>query len=173
MTTKCKISKAAGPALQGLVLSLLFVSTAVAQPSTTALDQHGNAFTWKAQPGAVTIIDFAASWCEPCRQTLPKLQQLADAQPEIRVLVISVDDTEAGRDALVRDLGLSIPVLWDQDHAAAEHYRPTGMPSTFLFDAEGRQVLSYAGSKKKDWRALVETATKLTTGPPSEHKPAS
>ena len=157
--------------LPGLLCGLLFLqpafpSTVMAEPASTALDQHGNAHTWEPQPGAVTIVDFAASWCGPCRQTLPELQRFADAQPEIRVLVISVDDTLAGRDALVRELGLTLPVLWDRDDAAAKHYRPQGMPSTFLFDAHGQQVMSYAGSKKKDWKSMVEAATRLTAGPP-------
>lgn len=154
------------PRVPLLSLILLLMATlplpALAESPSLAQDQHGSSHSWKPEPGAVTIVDFAASWCGPCRQTLPKLQKLADAHPEVRVLVISVDETSKGRDALVRDLGLTLPVLWDRDHSAARHYRPAGMPSTFVFDAEARPVMSYVGSKRKDWQVLVETVVELT-----------
>ncbi len=62
--------------------------------------------------------------------TAPRLQTLADRYPTINVIVISVDDDLEGRDRLVHDLGLRVPVLWDEDHQIAEHYQPTGMPAT-------------------------------------------
>ena len=127
----------------------------------TSVDQHGNVHRWTAAAGAVTIGDFAASWCGPCRHTLPKLQAFADEHPEVRVLVISVDDKEAGRDALVNELGLTVPVLWDQNHRAAESYRPEAMPATFVFDAAGKAVLSYSGSNSEDWQTLTQTVGRL------------
>ncbi len=132
----------------------------------TAVDQHGNEHRWTAEAGAITIVDFAASWCGPCHESLPKLQAFADQHPEVRVLVISVDEKEKGRDALVNDLGLTLPVLWDRDHRAAESYRPEGMPSTFVFDAAGKPVMSYAGSGSDDWQALTQTVGKLLAQSP-------
>ena len=137
-------------------------ATSVVDGSRVAMDQHGNSHGWLPEAGAITLVDFAASWCGPCRETLPKLQRFAESHPEVRVLVISVDEQKEGRDALVADLQLKVPVLWDQGHRAAEHYRPGGMPSTFLFDATGEQVLSYVGSSKKDWQKLVRQVESLS-----------
>lgn len=149
-----------------LVSCLLSMSVGAADPTEdTAVDQHGNVHDWHPQPGAVTIVDFAASWCGPCRDSLPKLQAYADGHPEVRVLVISVDETVDGRDRLVESLGLRVPVLWDEGHHAAEFYRPTGMPSTFVYDARGEAVLSYAGSAEKDWQRLKREVDALTSGP--------
>ena len=141
---------------------LLCVAAAVADEASEAVDQNGNVHDWRPKAGAVTVVDFAASWCGPCRDTLPKLQALADRRPELRVLVISVDESVSGRDSLVSDLGLKVPVLWDENHRAAEFFRPGGMPSTFLYDRDGNPVLSYVGTGKKDWRRLVETLDTLT-----------
>ena len=124
----------------------------------SAVDQNGNAHRWSPDVGAVTIIDFAASWCAPCRESLPRLEAFAASHPEVRVLVISVDDQVTGRDALVDELGLKVPVLWDENHRAAEHYRPDGMPATFVFDRDGREILAVVGSKEHDWRRVVEVA---------------
>ena len=156
---------ALGAVLVLLVLAAPLISAApltnVAQaavpgPAALAVDQNGNVHAWSAQEGAVTIVDFAASWCGPCRESLPRLESFAASHPEVRVLVISVDDAVSGRDALVRDLDLHVPVLWDEDHRAAEHYRPGGMPATFVFDRTGQEILAVVGSKESDWRRVVD-----------------
>ena len=131
----------------------------------TAVDQNGNRHRWAAEAGAVTIIDFAASWCGPCHESLPRLEAFAEQHPEVRVLVISVDDEIGGRDRLVSDLGLTLPVLWDEDHRAAEHYRPEGMPATFVYDAAGEPVLTQVGSRLDEWQTLERTVEGLLDRP--------
>jgi len=120
-----------------------------------ALDQHGKAHSWKGEIGEHTVVDFAASWCEPCRKTLPALHAYADAHPQLRILVISVDEDASGRDRLVEDLQLRLPVLWDQDFEIAEHFRPKGMPATFVLDPNGKIVHSHVGSSQEEWQKLV------------------
>ena len=106
--------------------------------------------------GTVTVIDFAASWCRPCWEVLPRLQKLADRHPELRIVVVSVDTEKGGRDELVRHLGLSIPVVWDEHHRLAEFYRPEGMPATVILDPSGDIVYRHVGSGLREWRALLE-----------------
>ena len=144
------------PRWLAVVTALVLCLPLAATPSDLgeAVDQHGNTHRWSAEAGAVTIVDFAASWCGPCLESLPRLEAFAASHPEVRVLVISVDDTVAGRDALVRRLDLTVPVLWDEDHRAAEHYRPGGMPATFVFDRAGDEILAVVGSDGDGWQAV-------------------
>lgn len=121
----------------------------------TAVDQEGRRHLWLGQPDALTVIDFAATWCVPCRRTLPRLQSLADRHPELEVLVVSVDDTAAQRDRLVEELGLTLPVLWDEGHRIAEHYHPEAMPATLLLDASGREIHRHTGSGDEEWARFV------------------
>jgi len=125
------------------------------------LDQHGREHPWQGPLGRVTVIDFAASWCAPCRTTLPRLAELAARFPQIGVLVVSVDDRVEGRDALIRDLGLELSVIWDRDDRIAEHYRPAGMPATVVLDEQGAVVHSHVGSGAKEWRRLIEVVESL------------
>jgi FAD:protein FMN transferase len=56
----------------------------------------------------------------------------------------------------------TMPVLWDETHRIAEHYRPPGMPATFVLDLEGKIVYRHVGSATKDWDEMVaflDTAT--------------
>lgn len=124
-------------------------------PQAEPLDQNGKRHNWKGQVGRTTVIDFAAAWCMPCWKVLPRLQRFADEHPDIAVIVVSVDDKQRGRDKLVEKLGLTIPVLWDENHEIAEHYRPGAMPATFVLNPKGEVVYSHTGSGEREWKAMI------------------
>ena len=101
-------------------------------------------------PG-ITVIDFAASWCKPCWNALPHLQRFSEAFPQIRVLVLSEDNSSAGRDLLVSKLNLTMPVIWDKDHRWAEKYQPKGMPTTMIVDENGKVLYDHVGFSPQKW----------------------
>lgn len=123
--------------------------------SLEALDQHGRGHVWKGATGHLTLLEFSASWCAPCRWTLPRLEALARAHPSLRVLAVSVDERRQGRDELVSALDLSLPMLWDERHRIAEHYAPGAMPTTLLISPEGKVLHTALGSSRDDWDELV------------------
>ncbi len=135
-----------------IALTLLIASfPALAQET----DQLGKPQAWKGESAGYTVIDFAAAWCRPCWDVLPRLQSYASEHKDIRVIVVSVDDKVAGRDALVTKLALTLPVLWDSNKKIAAHYRPEGMPATFVLDPSGTVVYRHVGSGKKEWDEMV------------------
>ncbi len=138
-----------------MTLALALLMSAGALMGQEAVDQNGKTHVWKGASDGYTVIDFAASWCRPCWKVLPKLQAFADHHPDVRVIVVSVDDEKKGRDALVERLELTLPVLWDQTHTIARHYQPGGMPATFVLGPDGKIVYQHVGSADEDWNALV------------------
>lgn len=144
-----------------LLLALLALPLAAAVPGAET-DQAGRAHEWKGASAGYTVVDFAASWCTPCWAVLPRLEKYAAEHPGIRVLAVSVDDKIAGRDLLVSKLKLTIPILWDEKHRIAEHYRPEGMPYTVVLDPSGNVVYRHTGSAMKEWDALVAFLAKAT-----------
>jgi len=140
---------------RALFVLLVIIGLSGLSVAAEEVDQHGNAHAWSGPSSSYTVIDFAAAWCRPCWTVLPKLQEYAKAHPEVRVLVVSVDDEVKGRDALVEKLGLTVPVLWDENHRIAEHYEPRGMPSTYVLDPKGTVVYKHTGSGKKEWEEMV------------------
>lgn len=120
-----------------------------------SLDQNGVSQQWKGPSESYTIIDFAASWCLPCWVVLPKLEAYASEHPNVRVLVVDVDDDVSGRDRIVRELKLSIPVVWDESREIAEHYHPEGMPAMFILNPEGEVVHHHVGSSAREWEQMV------------------
>jgi peroxiredoxin len=139
-------------------LTLLLVAVAAFLPISAIaqeLDQHGKAHDWKGASKEYRLIDFAAAWCQPCWKALPRIQSFADSRPKVRVIVVSVDEQVQGRDKLVKTLGLTIPVLWDEEHRIAEHYRPGGMPATFVLNPAGDVVYQHVGSGDREWKEMI------------------
>ena len=125
------------------------------------LDQFGTAHEPTTPGSGYTVIDFAASWCKPCWKALPHVQALADSRSDVRVLVISVDQKESGRDRLVEKLGLTLPVVWDQGHRWAAHYDPPGMPTSMIVDQNGKVVYQHVGWSKASWQKLLAELERL------------
>jgi thiol-disulfide isomerase/thioredoxin len=142
-------------AVAALLLACCASAVARAPEPAVALDQHGRIHAWLGPTGKLTLLEFAASWCAPCRQTLPRLEAFAREHPGLRVLVISVDERREGRDELVASLGLSLPMVWDENHRIAEHYQPQAMPSAFLISPAGDVLHVARGSRADDWEEVV------------------
>jgi cytochrome c biogenesis protein CcmG, thiol:disulfide interchange protein DsbE len=90
--------------------------------------------------GQVVVLNFWASWCEPCRQESPMLQRWHERIEERDATVLGVDAfDEIGRArAFVEEYGLTYPMLRDGDGSTRESFGIVGFPETFVIDREGR-----------------------------------
>lgn len=92
--------------------------------------------------GTPVIVNWYASWCEPCKEEIPEFQQALDTLGD-SLVVLGVDygeDSAAALKPLV-DGGADYPAVLDSTQAVYKHYRGFGMPNTFFIDADG--VLQY------------------------------
>jgi cytochrome c biogenesis protein CcmG, thiol:disulfide interchange protein DsbE len=97
--------------------------------------------------GKPTVINLWASWCAPCREELPILQEYAQ-RAQGRVAVIGVDFQDMRPEAaleLARRSGVTYPQLADVDAELKQAFRVQGMPWTVVVDAEGRVVHTLTG----------------------------
>lgn len=116
--------------------------------------------------GKVVLLNFWATWCEPCEAEMPAMQRL---YRELRVegfelLAISVDDTVEPVVAFQRRLGLDFPILHDPGKQVAEAYQTFRYPESLLVDRRGVIVERYIGGKEWDGRAYVERIRRLLRG---------
>lgn len=137
------------------LLVVFATGVAGAAEPAPALDQHGRSHAWKGPTGQLTLLEFAASWCAPCVKTLPRLEAFARQHPDLRILAVSVDERQQGRDDLIASLHLTLPMLWDEGHRIAEHYQPQAMPAAFLIAPSGEVLHTVLGSRNEDWDQLV------------------
>ncbi len=88
--------------------------------------------------GKVVILNWYASWCDPCKNEIPEFQA---AQEKLagELVVLGVDYLEGAGDAvgILDELGATYPAVLDAAGTVAEHYRVTYMPTTFFIDKEG------------------------------------
>jgi cytochrome c biogenesis protein CcmG/thiol:disulfide interchange protein DsbE len=88
--------------------------------------------------GTPVVVNFWASWCGPCREELPALEQLAAEHPELQVLGVNYMDEATAARALQRELGFTFPSVSDPKGRIGGAYGLLGMPTTFFLDAEHR-----------------------------------
>ena len=97
--------------------------------------------------GKVVYVDFWASWCGPCRKSLPLYESLyRETGPErFQVLAINLDEDEADAVRFLEKHPVSYPVFLDPSGGTATAWEVKVMPSSFLLDASGTIVREYAG----------------------------
>jgi thiol-disulfide isomerase/thioredoxin len=94
--------------------------------------------------GQVVYVDFWASWCVPCRRSMPALQSLYRRQRERGFIVVGVNKDPEARDAerFLRSFPVTFPLVADGDDAVAKAFGVKAMPSGYLIDRAGvvRQI---------------------------------
>jgi cytochrome c biogenesis protein CcmG, thiol:disulfide interchange protein DsbE len=118
--------------------------------------------TLDAYAGKVLIVDFWATWCEPCKQSFPVYQKLVtELGGELVVVGISQDDDAKGIPAFVSETGAKFPVVWDEGKAVAKQYSPPSMPTAFVIDKSGIVRFVHVGYRAGDEATLEEEARSL------------
>ena len=107
--------------------------------------------------GRIVVLNFWASWCNPCEAEAPVLEAVAARYRGSKdVTVVGVDVQDLREEALrfVSDNGLTYPSLRDGEDKAQRSYQVAALPETFIIDPQGRIALKVAGQ--------VQSAEQLT-----------
>ena len=115
------------------------------------VDMSGKTWTAADWKGRAVLLNFWASWCEPCRAEMPGLQQLAGRHGPDRLLVLAINFREAPARALrfAQSTGLTLPVLLDVDGQAARRWGVNVFPSTLTLNWRGQPRHHVQG--EMDW----------------------
>jgi thiol-disulfide isomerase/thioredoxin len=120
-------------------------------PPLQAVDTTGKTWRLADVAGRAVLLNFWASWCEPCRAEMPTLQQVADLYGPERLLVLAVNFKEHPARALqfAASTGLTLPVLLDPQGQTARAWGARVFPSTVLVDRHGKPRQRVQG--EVDW----------------------
>jgi thiol-disulfide isomerase/thioredoxin len=101
-------------------------------------DLSGKQITLSSLQGKAVILNFWATWCPPCKEEMPLLQDYARRYPD-RLVVVGVDYQEDQRDvaAFVHDLDIQFPIVLDNQGSVANQYFVRSFPTTFFIDSSG------------------------------------
>jgi peroxiredoxin len=99
--------------------------------------------------GDVVMINFWATWCGPCRQEMPLLDELYARYQRVgfNLLGVNIDDDSQRAMRMVDELGIRFPVLFDERKEVSELYNVEAMPATILVDRAGNVRYVHHGYK--------------------------
>jgi len=134
-------------------------------PPLALKDLQGHPRSLNEFRGKVVIVNFWATWCEPCVEEMPSLQKLKDLLPAGRVEVIGVNlgENEIRIRQFVEKTGIAFPLLLDRDGDAKKVWKVNGAPTTYVLDAKGRVRFYWVGEVDFADRALQDKIRKLIT----------
>lgn len=108
----------------------------------------GNPVDLASFDGKIRVVDFWATWCPPCREAIPHLNELQKEYRErgVAVIGISVDENPKLVSTFNRETPMRYSSLLSSEQAEKAFGGIVGLPSTFVLDREGRIYKSYVGS---------------------------
>jgi DsbE subfamily thiol:disulfide oxidoreductase len=141
-------------------------------PSFSLTNSQKQVRTLKNYRNKIVFINFWASWCAPCQQELPALDQLAAdfKGKKVRIIAINVDQDRMKAKKLLAKLHLSsthAEILWDPKSKAVSAYNIETMPSSFILDQNGVIRFTHSGFHAQDPVAWREELNGLLTAPKS------
>jgi len=120
-------------------------------PELSVADLAGKPVTWKSLEGRVVLVDFWATWCGPCRKSMPELQALHEKYSArgFTVLGVSIDEGNAAAKVkkFVSSKKIRYPIAVDSEKTPTwERYRVKAVPAAFLVDRNGQVVAQWTGT---------------------------
>jgi len=148
------------------------VSSAVSTTQAAVIGDAAPSFILSGPQGAVsldavrargewTYLDFWASWCGPCKQSFPWMNEMHAKYggKGLRIVAVSVDTRTPDAEKFLASNPASFTIAYDTSGDTPRRYAVKAMPTSLLIDPAGRVVLVHAGFKTED-RAALEDAIK-------------
>lgn len=108
----------------------------------------------------LTVIDFWATWCQPCIRSIPELDKIADEMEEkgVKFVGISIDGPRNQSKLLpfVKSLGIGYTILKDINSEVMAEMNVTSVPTLLIIDSEGEVVYTHEGFRPGDERVIRE-----------------
>jgi thiol-disulfide isomerase/thioredoxin len=111
------------------------------------MNAHGQSSTLEEFKGRVLYVDFWASWCIPCRKSFPWMNEIHSkyADKGLTVVAVNLDVDRAQADAFLAKTPANFALRFDPEGLAARRFDLLGMPSSYVFDREGRLAYVHLG----------------------------
>ena len=121
-------------------------------PDFTLRSNSGKNIKLSEYRGQVVLLNFWASWCGPCRQEMPLLNGIQKRYSKLGFTVLGVnveEDSDQAR-AMLREIPVDFPILFDTTNKASKLYNVSAMPSTIMIDRDGNMRYLHKGYKPGD-----------------------
>lgn len=145
-------------------------------PDFTLPTLDGSKVSLSDVKGKIVVLDFWASWCPPCVESLPRLARLASELDEapLAVYAVNVKEEPPTVQAFIRRLKVEMPILLDRHGDVAKQYRINSLPQTVVIGPDGKvkRVLVGAGAAAHaELRREIETLTEAAATSAEQRQP--
>jgi thiol-disulfide isomerase/thioredoxin len=96
----------------------------------------GGTFTLSEERGRPVIVNFWASWCGPCRTEIPDISAFAEANPDVTIIGVAVEDAEQTAREFAAEIEASYPLALGTT-VVEDTYPNLGLPATYVIDENG------------------------------------
>lgn len=123
------------------------------------IDLNGNRIRLSDYKGKIIILNFWATWCPPCKEEMPMMQEIYDKYKDEDVVLLTVNSTsvelrgennsdkaETQVRKFINEIGYTFPVLLDKEDKAWEIYQQRGIPANYIIDKNGIIRYGFAGA---------------------------
>ena len=124
---------------------------------------NGDRVSLKALSGQVVVLNFWATWCNPCLEELPEFERLQQRYGKrgLKILTVSVDGNIENVRSFVKKNDLRLTALWDQKKRLADAYNVDAMPSTYIIDRYGVVRYVHKGFSRAEFKRIEAEADEL------------
>jgi thiol-disulfide isomerase/thioredoxin len=121
-------------------------------PAFTLPSRAGQSVALESLKGKVVMLNFWASWCGPCRQEMPLLEQMHKrySKQGFALLGVNVDAETGDAEKLLKKIVVSFPILFDTENKVSQLYNVNAMPSSVFIDRKGNVRALHRGYKAGD-----------------------
>ncbi|WP_415063809.1 TlpA disulfide reductase family protein [Bdellovibrio sp.] len=128
----------------------------------------GSALKFDDLKGKVVLMDFWASWCEPCKEALPHYNKLYKKYKDQGLVVIGIneDDDLKERDDFLKAHPVEFSMFYDKSKQMAKDFKVQALPSLFVFDKKLKPVSLYRGFSEDKPQALEKQIQELLKDQP-------
>jgi len=149
--------------------TIQFVKNAVPVPDLTFQDLEGRTISTKDWKGKVTLVNFWATWCPPCREEIPALIKLQDVyRDQLQIIGVSFDEGSVDDvRAFVREHKMNYPVVMSTPELQKGFPGVFALPTTFVLDRDVRTVQKHVGLISP---AIYELETRALSDIPTDVK---
>ncbi len=132
----------------------------------------GKTFRLSEQHDRIMVLDFWASWCGPCIQTMPLVHEVVDelGTDKIHMLAVNIQETESKARIAMERMQIDCDILLDSDGQTAAAYNAVAIPQTVIIDLNGNVTHVFVGGGAKfvnEFRTSLAAVIALDTPPPA------
>jgi thiol-disulfide isomerase/thioredoxin len=128
-----------------------------------ALNDGEHAVDLNKLHGHVVVLNFWASWCAPCIEELPSLEQLQRDLPQVQIVAVSTDEDAAAYERFLKQHSVSLLTVRDAEQRSNAMYGSFRYPETYVIDKNGMIRRKFIGAQEWTSPEIVSYLKKLAS----------